>query len=254
MWEIIGFAVSHLLAQIFPQLQNNVIGNYIFVFLVELIVFVICRIILKKNLYPLKKEKKSFLFLALLPVYISLMEYAYIYFTNRSNANYKIFSAEFAGLFFALLLAAISISLCEEFIWRKVIFLKLLSAWNKTKKGVLCSIILSSVLFGLCHYINVLTGNQPFLQTTIQVLSSVCMGIFVSGIFYRTGGIIVPILIHCICDFSNLFMNELLNYSYDLPPIDNFLQIIVPLLQLMIGISVVLSSKKYRFYVSAQKD
>ena len=243
IWEILGFTVQNFLIYAFPQLTNTVLGNYIFTFLAEFIVFGICFIIFKKQVYSLTNENGTFLFTALLPVYISVLEDIYILVVN--NANNQILSLKSVESFFAILLATISISLCEEFIWRKVIFLKLLNEWSKTKKGILCSVIISSALFGLCHYMNMLTGNQSFLQTTLQVLSSICMGIFSSGVFYRTGRIIFPIMIHCIGDFSNLFMNEILNYSYDLPLADTFLQIMVSLLYFIIGVYVVLTSKKY---------
>lgn len=128
------------------------------------------------------------------------------------------------------------IALCEEFIWKRVTFSKLLTTWKASDKGVYISVLLSAVMFGLCHYANMLTAGQDFQNTTIQVLNAICMGIFLGGLYYRTGRFGVPVLIHFISDFSNLFMNEYLDYTYDLPSIDGLLTIIIPVLYVLIGL------------------
>lgn len=52
--------------------------------------------------------------------------------------------------------------------------------------------------------------------------------------------------LHCISDFSNLFMNEILDYTYDLPAIDVFLSLIVPILYFVVGVYSIKTSTKYK--------
>lgn len=46
-----------------------------------------------------------------------------------------------------------------------------LAAWGKKKNGIYCAVVVSSLGFGLCHYRNLLVG-QNFADTTKQVLLS----------------------------------------------------------------------------------
>lgn len=244
LWEVLGFLAQFLLGSLFPTLQEMWLGNYIFNDIADLIIFIVCFLVLGRHLYQIQREKMYFLGIALLPVYVSVLETIYIIITGK--AAYRVFSPDFAKLFLILIITAVMIGICEEFIWRRVIFSKLLQAWQASAKGVYGAVIVSSVLFGLCHYMNMLYGGQSFQQTTNQVINAVCMGVFLAGLYYRFGRMIVPIGIHFISDFSNLFMNEVLNYTYDLPRIDSFLSVIVPVLYVVIGLYSVRTSEKYK--------
>lgn len=213
LWEILGFAVQYLLLMLFPQMQEIWLGNYIFTIAADFVVFVICFLLLGRHLPSMKTGKARFLAIVLLPVYSSVTEYVWIIVAGQPA--YQLISMDFVKMLLATAFAAAMIALCEEFIWRRVIFSKLLTTWKASDKGVYISVLLSAVMFGLCHYANMLTAGQDFQNTTIQVLNAICIGIFLGGLYYRTGHFSVPVLIHFISDFSNLFMNEFLDYTYD---------------------------------------
>lgn len=55
---------------------------------------------------------------------------------------------------------------------------------GKKKNGIYCAVVVSSLGFGLCHYRNLLVG-QNFADTTKQVLYAICFGMFLAALLYR---------------------------------------------------------------------
>lgn len=244
LWEFIGDAIGFLIGGLFPRLQEIWLGNYISTFVAELIIFLVFFLIFRNRLYSIQKEGIKFLAVALLPIYIAVAESFYIIIINQPA--YKAFSSDWIKLFFIILFVALAIGINEEFFWRRVIFSKLLHEWEKSTKGVYGAVMVSAIMFGLCHYMNILFGGQNFQATTYQVITGACMGVFLAGLYYRTGRIIVPILIHCVSDFSNLFMNEVLDFNYDLPKADTSLTVVTAVLYVVIGLYSIRTSEKYK--------
>ncbi|TQR32295.1 CPBP family intramembrane metalloprotease [Lysinibacillus sphaericus] len=107
------------------------------------------------------------------------------------------FSAQYV---FILLLFVIAVGLCEEFIFRGLIF-KYLSA-----KGLKTAIIGSSILFGIGHLAH-LGAGQDFLLTLLQVAFAFLFGLVCAEIVAKTKSIIFPIVWHAIHDFIG-FLTE----------------------------------------------
>ena len=101
------------------------------------------------------------------------------------------FSAQYVLILF---LFVIAVGLLEEFIFRGLI-LKYLSA-----KGLKTAIIGSSILFGIGHFVNVLSG-QDFLLTLLQVAFACLFGLVCAEIVAKTKSIIIPIIWHATHDF-----------------------------------------------------
>ena len=123
------------------------------------------------------------------------------------------------GLFLLCLSATMSIALLEEMIWRKIILDAMCQKWD-TVKGI----IISSLLFGAVHYMNIINGQQTFAATTLQVIQAIGMGMFLACIYTRTNRFILVVLIHGLCNFSNFFCNELIEWNYAGYPWDNACQ------------------------------
>ena len=94
---------------------------------------------------------------------------------------------------------------------------------GREAKGIYFAVLISSLCFGLCHYMNLLAG-QEFLSTTKQAISAVCMGVFLSALYLQTNHLIFSILVHGLCDFSNFLMNEILGWDYSVWKYDDILQ------------------------------
>lgn len=101
------------------------------------------------------------------------------------------FSAQYV---FILLLFVIAVGFCEELIFRGLVF-KYLSA-----KGLKVAIIGSSILFGIGHFTNLLSG-QDFLMTLLQVTYACLFGLVCAEIVAKTKSIIFPIVWHATHDF-----------------------------------------------------
>ncbi|MGE7911127.1 CPBP family intramembrane glutamic endopeptidase [Lysinibacillus xylanilyticus] len=101
------------------------------------------------------------------------------------------FSAQYV---FILLLFVIAVGLCEEFIFRGLIF-KYLSA-----KGLKVAILGSSFLFGIGHLANILSGAD-LLMTLLQITYAFLFGLVCAEIVAKTKSIIFPIVWHAMHDF-----------------------------------------------------
>lgn len=103
-------------------------------------------------------------------------------------------------------LRALSGGLFEEILFRGVIFGILLNKCYDSKYGVLKSVIISSLIFGLAHIANIWT--QPEASTKevlIQVYAASCLGVMYCATYLKTRSIIVLAVLHCISNyFSNL--------------------------------------------------
>ncbi|MEB2300734.1 CPBP family intramembrane metalloprotease [Lysinibacillus xylanilyticus] len=93
-----------------------------------------------------------------------------------------------------LLLFVMAVGLFEEFIFRGLIF-KYLSA-----KGLKTAIIGSSILFGIGHLANLLSG-QDFLMTLLQITFAFLFGLVCAEIVAKTKSIMFPIIWHAAHDF-----------------------------------------------------
>ncbi len=93
-----------------------------------------------------------------------------------------------------LLLFVMAVGLCEEFIFRGLIF-KYLSA-----KGLKTAIIGSSILFGIGHFANVFSGAD-LLMTLLQITFAFLFGLVCAEIVAKTKSIMFPIIWHAMHDF-----------------------------------------------------
>nr|WP_252894968.1 CPBP family intramembrane glutamic endopeptidase [Liquorilactobacillus satsumensis] len=103
-------------------------------------------------------------------------------------------------------LAAFTIGLIasttEEYLFRGIILVTLLRLfWRSTKQStrILFPAIISSVLFGLEHFLNLYSQN--FSLTTIQVCQTMAMGFLFASLFIRTKNLLFPIICHFGIDF-----------------------------------------------------
>ena len=101
-------------------------------------------------------------------------------------------------------LHCISVGLFEEVVFRGVIFYLLASSFSKDKKGVLKTVVFSSILFGVSHLLN-LFGGANVGATLLQVGYTVLTGGLFAFAFIQTKNILVPAFIHATYNFCGLF-------------------------------------------------
>ncbi|SFV01532.1 CPBP family intramembrane glutamic endopeptidase [Butyrivibrio sp. INlla21] len=92
--------------------------------------------------------------------------------------------------------------ICEEFLTRAITMNFLRSALGNTKKGTVLAIILSSLPFGLLHFINL--SNGDVIGTLGQVLYAIGFGVLLGAMYVRSKNIWANVVIHFIFDLSLL--------------------------------------------------
>lgn len=246
LWESIGTLVSFSISKTTENIENTLNGYYASILLKELITFLILYILFHKKvgLTPKKGTARSFRLWILIPPLMQICDDAIT--TLHGTRVLSLLSCKGLCFFVICGMASLSIGLLEEYVWRGIVLNRFLSMWEKSKNGIWFSVLISSLFFGLCHFMNLMAG-QTFLDTTKQVITAFCMGVFLAALFLQTQNLIFPIMVHGMCNFSNFLMNEVLGWNYSVWKYDNILQIIISLLYLIIGFYLIynVAEKKY---------
>lgn len=90
----------------------------------------------------------------------------------------------------AVLFNQVTVGLIEETAFRGIVMVAMLKRWGDTKRGIVKSVLLSALIFGAPHLINVTTG-KPLLPTILQCLGA-CLGGIIYGAFVLYGKSIWP--------------------------------------------------------------
>ncbi len=93
------------------------------------------------------------------------------------------------------------IGVVEEFLCRGWLFNEFLERYSDSKKGIILSIILSSLIFGLIHFFNI-GETQGVAETILQVLNATVGGVFLTLVYYKTKNIWNVVVLHAIWDFT----------------------------------------------------
>lgn len=97
-------------------------------------------------------------------------------------------------LFIALNTALIGLS--EEWMFRGVLFLGL-----RSRLKLWPSILLTSLLFGAVHVLNVITTGQ-LIEAVVQSVAAFMSGMLLLALLIRTGSIWIPMAYHTLWDFG----------------------------------------------------
>ncbi|MEC9485145.1 MAG: CPBP family intramembrane glutamic endopeptidase [Candidatus Izemoplasma sp.] len=104
------------------------------------------------------------------------------------------------GVVVLFFIECLSIGIFEEVLFRYVIFVIIMQLLTINKKNVFLGMVLSSVLFGLFHLINLFAGAGVG-ETLQQVGYTTLLGLLWSMTLFLTQNIWVPILLHTIYNF-----------------------------------------------------
>lgn len=93
-------------------------------------------------------------------------------------------------------------ALPEELMFRGIILafvLKMMTKNSTSQWRVVTGLIISSLIFGGFHYINL--SSQSFGFTSLQVINAAALGMLLGAVYIKSGTIIVPMALHFIYDF-----------------------------------------------------
>ena len=107
----------------------------------------------------------------------------------------------------------LGIGVFEEVLLRGVMLNKMLDKWGNTKAGIYGAVIVSSLVFGVWHLINLLDKPWLIVSTITQVGYAFFIGVFFGAVYLRTKNLWTVILLHAIFDIGGcldeLFIKEI---------------------------------------------
>lgn len=106
-----------------------------------------------------------------------------------------------AALIFANLFLTLGIGMAEEIFFRGIIC----GLWLEC--GVGKAMMLSSVLFGLSHILN-LAGGADFGETILQICFALVYGMVFALIFAESGSLLPCVLLHALHDFCSFISGD----------------------------------------------
>ena len=114
------------------------------------------------------------------------------------------------SLFIVILHPFIGTGLFEEVLYRGLVFKILLRKTGHSKRGVIFACVISSVIFGVLHLVNVFAGASV-LSTISQVVHATATGLFFAAVFLRTKKLWIPILLHGLLNLSAQIFNAIVS-------------------------------------------
>jgi hypothetical protein len=100
-----------------------------------------------------------------------------------------------------VLLNTLIVGLSEEWAFRGVLFQGL-----RSRFAMWPAIIVTTVLFGGVHILNVITTGQ-FTDAVVQAVTAMMSGVLLIALLIRTGSLWVPILYHALWDFGTFVVS-----------------------------------------------
>lgn len=88
------------------------------------------------------------------------------------------------------------VALIEEMAFRAIILPLVIQIRANKKRLLLVSVCITSLIFGVLHYLNLFREPGNFSGITAQVVFASAIGIYLGGLLLRTRHIIFPIIIH----------------------------------------------------------
>lgn len=99
----------------------------------------------------------------------------------------------------------LAIAVSEEFLFRGVMFTQMLDSWKNKKNFIWVAIVISSIIFGLRHFLNLITTPNTLVTTIGQVFFTFMAGFYLCAVYLRTHNIWICIIIHFLEDLFTGF-------------------------------------------------
>ncbi len=160
------------------------------------------------------RPQKLFCLLPCLLIAIDNFPFA-AYFKGKLELKY---AQPFA--FFTFAVYCLSVGVFEEILFRGILFGVLAERFSKDKKGLLKTYVLSSVIFGVIHLLNLFTGANVG-ATLLQACYSVLTGGLFAYALLKSKNVLISALVHAVYNFCGLLFTAELGLGYgsviDLP-------------------------------------
>ena len=141
-------------------------------------------------------NKKGLLLLLTIPAFIiAVNNFPFVsYFLGDCSINSSVDSI----MFFALI--CLGVGFFEEMAFRGCVFMLLLKKRTQSKAKIFLAIFLSSVVFGLIHFVNIFFGASP-ISVLLQIGYSALIGALCSMVLLLTRNIWFCVILHALYNF-----------------------------------------------------
>jgi membrane protease YdiL (CAAX protease family) len=119
-----------------------------------------------------------------------------------ASGNWNTYIHTEFGILFLFFCSTLVVGVVEEFVFRGTIFPLFIKSFTTQKRTLLISAILSSLMFGLVHFVNLFKQPENMIGITSQVFFATAIGVFFCGLMVRTENILIPCIIHALVNFS----------------------------------------------------
>lgn len=177
----------------FEGIKSAVVRGFVLWGLVVLTIALYC--IKRKKLSMLGFRRTNYIFIKELYYFIPLIVIALIPLFCGINVDSG------TGMIFANLFLTLGIGFCEEIYFRGIIC----NLW--LKRGEKTAIMVSSILFAVCHLMN-LAGGANIIETILQICFAFVYGVVFALIFIACHSVWPCIILHTLHDFCSFISAE----------------------------------------------
>lgn len=143
------------------------------------------------------------------------------------------------------LLSGLAPGIFEEIVCRGAVLTNCIIQWREKPGRILRSLLVSSIVFGLLHLINLAQADLG--STIVQVFYAAALGIFFGAVYLRTRNLWGSIIVHAVIDFTSyLFIGS---GTSALGTVDLLLGLGITILYACIGLFLVRPSKREEIQV-----
>lgn len=226
IYIIIAGIGMFLMHHVFNYSYNEPSMAKVFIFaeivLAFLTIFVTVKFYGWKNVGFGRIRPKQLLWMIVQIIVIFLMVSLFIIFLVRKS---NLLTSEDWNLIGIILITTLLVGISEELMFRGILLSSL-----KRKLSISKAILISAICFSLLHSVNIL-GGLSFNEMLGQLLNTFIFGIFFSSLAIKLNNIIPLMIYHWLWDFV-LISSPILNINM------NLITLIVPLANLLIGITL----------------
>ncbi len=116
--------------------------------------------------------------------------------------NFGTYTNTTPRLLLLFFLSVMCVGLVEEFVFRGLVLPLLIKSFQTHKNALYLSVLYSSLLFGVVHFLNLFQQPDNLIGITSQVFFAVSIGVFFGGLMLRTQNILVPAILHGLVNFA----------------------------------------------------
>ena len=137
----------------------------------------------------------------------------------------------------------LSTGLLEEILFRSATLSILLRKWGTSRKNIYWIVLLSNLLFGSLHLINLVMGRRTLISTGAQIIYGTFFGVFFAACFLRNKSIWPAIITHALFDLCGNFSDiavgsDTFRQISDLTLQDALINILITLPMLIYGLII----------------